>query len=85
MGSSSDLESLKTALGDDADGWTDHALGPFIISTDGNIAQAAAAFRKSRLLAASTPSYPSEKWPNFIELRHSFVVTPTAACSFSRT
>ena len=46
MGSSSDLESLKTALGDDADGWTDHALGPFIISTDGNIAQAAAAFRK---------------------------------------
>ena len=47
MGSSSDLESLKTALGDDADGWTDHALGPFIISTDGNIAQAAAAFRKA--------------------------------------
>lgn len=83
MGSSSDLESLKTALGDDADGWTDHALGPFIISTDGNIAQAAAAFRK--VIHQSTPSYPSEKWPNFIELRHSFVVTPTAACSFSRT
>ena len=49
----SDVAALRVALGDgDTEGWSDHWLAPFVKAADGNIANAAATFRKAKTARA---------------------------------
>ena len=53
MPTDSDVAALRVALGDgDTEGWSDHWLAPFVKAADGNIANAAATFRKAKTARA---------------------------------